>query len=520
MAGLADTSNLAVAMALLAACTALLWGLRQRNVLARLRRTLDGMDQGALLLDAADRVLYWNTALVRLRGVSAGHLRAGMSFADFLAASESYCDALGQPVPAGSPWHSALAPGERVGHDINLVNGVALQARASRAADRSTLLTYLDVGPVKQSELAYRDLATRLAATLDSVLDAIITIDERGTIDSFSAGAEQMFGYSAGEVVGRNVSLLMADGYRDPHDGVRAEQRHPGVPHLMHGRREVEARRKNGQLFPIEVGVTEMRVGGQRRFIGTLRDVTERQRVERMQHEFVATVSHELRTPLTSIMGALALLPSACAAEPGSRAQRLFDIAARNGRRLQQLIDDILNAAKSGVESLDVSLEPQSLAEISRQAVEAHQAYAARFDVRLLLQPVTEDITGYVDAGRMQQVLGNLISNAIKFSPRGESVAVQLVRDGRFALLEVADHGPGIPESFRPHLFQKFWQADASDSRARGGTGLGLYIARNLVERMHGQIECDSVVNRGTTFRVRLPLHQHVAAPITAALAP
>ncbi|MFO1402749.1 MAG: PAS domain S-box protein [Steroidobacteraceae bacterium] len=482
-----------------------------------MRRTLDAMDQGALLLGANDRVLHWNAALARLRGIPAGRLRVGMPFAELLAASEPYCDALGQPISAGLAWHTSLARGEHAERELHLANGACLQARATRAADGRMLVTYADVGEVKQSQIAYRDMATRLAATLDNVLDAIITIDERGTIDSFSAGAEQMFGYSAEEVVGRNVSILMGEPYRDQHDGYLAEYRRTGVTHIMRQRREIEARRKNGQLFPIEVGVNEMHVGGQRRFIGTLRDITERRRVERMQHEFVATVSHELRTPLTSITGALALLQAGPVVDQDARVQRLLDIATRNGRRLQQLIDDILDAVKSGVETLEVSLEPQSLAEVIRQSVDTHQAYAARFDVRLPQPPVPEDVTVCIDSGRMQQVLGNLISNAIKFSPRGETVRVRLVRDGRFALIEVIDRGPGIPESFRPHLFAKFSQADASDSRARGGTGLGLYIARNLVERMRGQIECDSTVGQGTTFRVRLPLHQQLAVAVTAA---
>jgi signal transduction histidine kinase len=139
--------------------------------------------------------------------------------------------------------------------------------------------------------------------------------------------------------------------------------------------------------------------------------------------------------------------------------------------------------------------------------VDSNQSYAARFAVRLVAEPIDEDVIAQIDADRLQQVLSNLVSNAIKFSPAGATVSVRLIRDGNFAQLEVSDFGPGIPDHFRPHVFEKFRQADSSDARAKSGTGLGLYIARNLVERMGGQIGFESEAGRGTTFRVRLPLH-------------
>jgi PAS domain S-box-containing protein len=498
-------------------CAALTaWCLYLHTRLKRMRATLDGMDQGALLLDRQDRVLNWNRALLRLRGIPPERLARGMSFRAFLAAAAAYRDGRhGSALPA-EPWHGVLDPGEQHEQDVELSNGNRLLVRAARARDGQVLVTYADVGSIKQSQLAYRDLATRLVATLDNVLDAIITINDRGTVDSFSAGAEQMFGYSAHEVVGQNVNVLMTTEHRERHDGYLDAYRRTGVSHILGSRRQVEARRKNGEVFPIELGVSEIRVGGQRLFIGIVRDISERLRVERMQQEFVATVSHELRTPLTSIIGAMGLLQAVPEASGNPRAQRLLEIAARNGRRLQQLIDDILDAARSNVESLELSLEPQSLAEILRLSVEANQAYAASFDVRLELFGVEADITARVDSGRLQQVLGNLISNAIKFSPRNECVAVRLARDSRFALLEVCDRGPGIADSFRARMFTKFAQADSSDSRAKGGTGLGLYIARNLVERMGGQIEVESEIDRGSTFRVRLPLHLQRSAAATA----
>jgi PAS domain S-box-containing protein len=495
-------------LTLLAALGLWFWAWRQHRRSGQLRAVLDCLDLGVLLLDADDRVLQWNPRLERLRGIAPGAITARMGFAEYLSIAQR----IRQPSerdagPAPVYWHSRLQPGEQLLRDAKFENGPTLQIAATRLDDGKCLLCYRDVGPIKQSQLAFRDLATRLAATLDNVLDAIITFNDLGIIDSFSAGAEQMFGYSSAEVIGQNVKMLMADAHSVLHDGYLSAYRRTGVPRIMRKRREVQARRKNGSDFPIELGVSEMRVHGRQLFIGIIRDITERQRIERMQQDFVATVSHELRTPLTSIVGSVDLVLALPGEALGAKSRRLLDIASQNGRRLQRLIGDILDAARSNVESLELSIEPQSLGQVMKLTVDSNQSYAARFAVRLVAEPIDEDVIAQIDADRLQQVLSNLVSNAIKFSPAGATVSVRLIRDGNFAQLEVSDFGPGIPDHFRPHVFEKFRQADSSDARAKSGTGLGLYIARNLVERMGGQIGFESEAGRGTTFRVRLPLH-------------
>jgi PAS domain S-box-containing protein len=497
------------AATLLMLATALAWVRRKINHSEHLQAALDDIDHGVLLLDAEDRILLWNRQLERLRSRIPGTLRAGLPLTEYLVNAHPY--RVGSQVVQVEQthlWAGQLSAGAHLSSDIELDNGTLLHARALRLDNGETLITYRDIGPIKRSQLAFRDMATRLAATLDNVLDAIITINDRGIIDSFSAGAEQMFGYPSSEVIGQNIKLLMPDSHALAHDGYLEAYRRTGVPHIMRQRREVEARTKFGRVFPIELGVSEIRVGGRRLFIGIIRDITERRHVERLQQDFVAAVSHELRTPLTSVIGSLSLMGRIPGDHLGPVSQRLLTIGAQNGRRLQQLIDDILDAAKCNAESLIVNLEQIAVGPVVVQSVRANQTFAERFNVQLLIVGADADAYARVDAGRLEQVLSNLITNAVKFTSSGDAVTVELKTTPACVILEVRDHGPGIPEGFRPFVFQKFSQADSSDSRPRGGTGLGLYIARTLVERMSGQIEFESAPGSGTTFRVTLPAVQ------------
>jgi PAS domain S-box-containing protein len=257
------------------------------------------------------------------------------------------------------------------------------------------------------------------------------------------------------------------------------------------------------------------------------RDVTEQKRleaerrqVERMKDEFVSTVSHELRTPLTSIRGSLGLLAGGVAGPLPEAAADMVAIAHRNTERLLRLVGDILDLEKMESGTLDFHLEPQELAPLVRQSAEAHQGYAEEHGVRVEVEALAPGARAVVDAGRLLQVLANLLSNALKFSPRGGVVTLRLERAGERLRLSVRDRGPGVPEAFRARLFQRFAQADASDTRRRGGTGLGLSIARALVERMGGQLGFSTEEGVGTTFWLELPEAPEARSPSPGKEAP
>ncbi|UUZ72436.1 hypothetical protein LP415_01240 [Polaromonas sp. P1(28)-8] len=234
-------------------------------------------------------------------------------------------------------------------------------------------------------------------------------------------------------------------------------------------------------------------------------DITELKRIDRMKTEFVSTVSHELRTPLTSIRGSLGLISGGVAGELPEAVKSLVAIATSNCERLIRLINDMLDSEKIESGKLRLNLQAAELKPLLRQALAANEGFAAQHGVKLRLRAPDAALQARIDSDRLMQVMTNLLSNAVKFSPAGSTVEVMLSRTARQVRVEVSDQGPGIPEAFRNRIFQKFSQADSSDTRQKGGSGLGLNISRGLIESMGGRIGFNSNGGAGTTFFLSCP---------------
>lgn len=240
------------------------------------------------------------------------------------------------------------------------------------------------------------------------------------------------------------------------------------------------------------------------RMTGLIWDITERQRVERMKNEFVATVSHELRTPLTSIRGSLGLVSAGAAGELPERAASLVNMALNNSERLTLLINDILDMEKLESEKQRFDIRRMDVSELVRRSLEDNAGFAQSLSVHFVTPEPLCQLDVLVDPGRFLQVMANLLSNASKFSPAGAAIEVSARCSQGRVRVSVRDYGKGIPPEFQPRVFQKFSQADSSDSRSRAGTGLGLAISRAIVERLGGHIDFDSGPG-GSTFYFELP---------------
>lgn len=358
----------------------------------------------------------------------------------------------------------------------------------------------------KEMSAQFRESEQRIQAVLDNIVDGIITIDGKGVVDSFNQSAERIFGYETGEVIGRNVRMLMPEPYAAEHDGYLRSYLTTGVRKIIGIGREVAGRRKDGTVFPMELAVSEMEVNGERVFTGIVRDITERKRAERMKSEFVSTVSHELRTPLTSIRGSLGLIAGGVLGEVPEQVRGMLTIASNNTERLLMLINDILDMQKVEAGKMVFRFENIDLMGLLDHAVADMSTYAEQHRVRYSISQRVSDAYVFADRARMMQVLANLMSNAAKFSPPDSQVEIAVARQGGGRLrISVTDVGPGIPEDFKPRIFSPFTQSDSSDTRAKGGTGLGLAITKAIVERHGGQINFVSRLGVGTTFYVDLP---------------
>ncbi|MEP6811818.1 MAG: HAMP domain-containing sensor histidine kinase [Actinomycetota bacterium] len=234
--------------------------------------------------------------------------------------------------------------------------------------------------------------------------------------------------------------------------------------------------------------------------------------LDRLKDEFIATVSHELRTPLTSIHGYLDLVLEGEAGDLTDEQRQYLSIVGRNSDRLRRLVNDLLVVSEAEA-GLDLDMSEVDLRTLAQESVASVRPQAEAAEIALELtahHPVT--LTG--DPGRLGQLLDNLISNALKFTPNGGRVSIRIYESGDMARLEVEDTGMGIPDDEQKFLFDRFFRANAASDQAIQGTGLGLSIARDIAHAHGGSIEFKSRENVGTTFRVDLPLAAAAAVPV------
>ena len=311
---------------------------------------------------------------------------------------------------------------------------------------------------------------------------AVLEFDANATILEMNPAAENLFGYALGELIGRNAlqMLFPADvlgvnesWWRDFVSGVR-----PATINRL------RCLRRDGLDIMCEFNFTPL-VNDDGDVISVIaqgRDITQQIEAERLKKEFTSTLSHELRTPLTSIIGSLQLINSGVLGDLEKDVTELTTIAERNGQRLLDLINDLLDIEK--IESGKFTLAPEvvSLDSLLRDTLVLNKGFADRYDVRLELAQDLAPAKVEADPKRLVQVVTNLLSNAAKFSPEGGAVDVTLQLDGDRVRVGVHDRGPGIPDAFRSRIFSRFAQADSTATRQKGGTGLGLATCNKLIK--------------------------------------
>jgi len=339
---------------------------------------------------------------------------------------------------------------------------------------------------------------------LESIADAIITIDGKGLITSFNQAAEKIFGYQSDKIIGKDISILLPEKKRKIHQNY-LENKSLYASQIIDQTRDVEGQRKDGSLFPVELMVTVMKGKKQQGFVGVLRDITDRKRIDKIKNEFISTVSHELRTPLTSIHGSLALISGGAAGEVSEQVNKLIEIADNNTRRLLLLINDILDIQKIESNQMSFDLQCIEVFPFVKQALEDNTGYGEQYGVKFIITQSDTKLKMFADKDRLMQVMANFLSNAAKFSTKGNAIEVSMTRHQNSTIrISVTNHGSCIPKEFQSKIFEKFTQLDSSDTRQKGGTGLGLSIARAIIEKHNGRINFTSR-KESTTFYFDLP---------------
>lgn len=366
--------------------------------------------------------------------------------------------------------------------------------------------------------------SAREKAYLNNLHDPVVTIDARGIVCNANPAIERVLGYSAGELSGRNVSMLMPEPHRSEHDGYLRRYLETGNARIIGTRREVTGRHKNGDLVPLELSISEFSHEGEIFFIGTLHDLRDRNRLidaltqaridaeqaNRAKSAFLATMSHEIRTPMNGVIGMIDVLTHSHLSDHQTDLVKTIHESAST---LLSLIDDILDFSKIEAGRLEFERQPISICDLIEGLSSSLVPVATSkgVDLDLFVSPAVPE---YVlsDGVRLRQVLYNLVGNAIKFSAgrlekRGHVyLRVEIDMLSPLSLsFRIEDNGIGIPPKVLDHLFTPFTQAEVSTTRLFGGTGLGLAICDRLVSLMGGGIEVSSEPGVGSTFTVRLP---------------
>ncbi|HET8714327.1 MAG TPA: ATP-binding protein [Holophagaceae bacterium] len=461
------------------------------------RLIVENLEEGVVLLQDRNGILQANARASEILGLTEGQLLGRDSLDPrWRAVHED-----------GTPW-----PGESHPAQVALQTGVGVQnavmgihrpdgklawllVSANPVAEGEVLVSFADVTEHRAAADALRRSEERYRGLVEALPDLMYRVNREGIYLDVVQGVSLASLAPPEEMLGRHMSEFLppaaAEQVLAAHAAV-LEFGQPRTLQLTYARsgpeREIEIRMS--RCAPDEC-------------LLVVRDISERTAADRLKREFIATVSHELRTPLSAIRGALGLLDPEALARLDADSREMIEIARRNTERLMRLINDILDLEGLEEGRMLLQFEALDLATLARDTLESIAPLGIQYGVPLELGALPA-ARARVDGPRFAQALGNLLANAVKFSPKGEPVRLSLARSDGQIRIEVSNGGPGIPEAFRPRIFQRFAQADASDRRARGGTGLGLSITKALVERMGGQIGFSSVPGE-TVFHMEFP---------------
>ncbi|MDX1539030.1 response regulator [Arsukibacterium sp.] len=358
---------------------------------------------------------------------------------------------------------------------------------------------------VSQQQKLVKQSEQKLSALYQlSPLPILLNRFSDGAFVEANPAMEKLTGYSLAEVKQLSYWDLTPERYA----AAEQEQLNALTEYGRYGPYIKQYRHKNGELIDIELNGVLFSDDRDEKFIWTIiSDIRELKRLEKLKEDFVSTVSHELRTPLTSIGGSLGLVLGGIGGELSPKTEKLLRIAHKNSQRLNLLINDLLDIEKLAAGKMRFDEAPVLLPKLLHDAIEHNQPYARQLDIVLSLGSVPE-VQIFVDAARIQQVLTNFLSNAIKFSRANTEVVLAAEQIAERVRISVQDQGPGITPDNQQHLFQRFSQLELTSGRAKSGTGLGLAISREIARQSGGEVGVSSTPGVGATFWLELPLYQ------------
>ena len=477
-------------------------------------------DYGIFLLDPNGLVSSWNEGARRLKGYEATEI-LGRHFSRLLHPRGRGRGQTAERTGAGPRQGRAEDEGWRLRKDGSRfwANVVITSLHDTAGALKGFAKVTRDFSERRQAEELFRGL-------MESAPDAMVVADAGGTIVMVNAQSEKLFGYGREELVGRPLELLVPERFRQGHRGKRQGYAQDPRHRAMGAGAELFALRKDGSELPVEISLSPVQtpngplvassvrdVSGRRSLEAALRRANEEltrkneevERASRMKSDFLAGMSHELRTPLNSIIGFSEIIQDGRAG-PVSEQQREFlgDVLS-GAQRLLQLINDLLDLSKIEAGKLVLRMDRVDLGGLLKRSAAQLRPLADKRHVSMALEHDPAVDGALADEGRLQQILQNFLSNALKFSPEGSQVVLRSRDAGMEYRLEVQDQGIGISPQDQAKLFSDFVQLDAGTAKQYQGTGLGLALCRKIAEAHGGRVGVESRPQEGSLFYVQLP---------------
>lgn len=504
------------------------------------RDLLNVVPAGIVAVGATGRVESWNPAAARILGWDVEEV-------------------IGGPLPIDLP----LSPTTETEIQRRRKNGalVDLQLevipwRDSLGTNHGSIIVLTDITARRTAEHAVKDLTAqgenarssvrehmRFRELLEAAPDAIIEVDHEGRIVLLNKVTEQLFGYSRAELSGQLVELLIPEGARSGHHAHRTQYWSQPSTRPMGSGLRLEGQRKDGSTFPVEISLSPVQFEDGFRVSAIIRDVSERRRAEEelrsvqaahteelsaknhelasrneeverangRKDEFLSGMSHELRTPLHTIIGFTELLEEELEGSLNEKQHRFVRYIHKDSQHLLALINDVLDLSKIESGRLDLQFEQFSLIEALEETVSSMRQRGAMKSIEIeTIAPESPDV--YADRLRFRQILYNLLNNAVKFTPQGGRVTVEVVVDRDHVAISVSDTGIGIPLDKQAAVFDRFYQVGQRQAGGQEGTGLGLAITQRLVEAHGGSIHLKSELGKGSRFTFTIPFTGSAAA--------
>ncbi len=488
-----------------------------------LEELIDSIEDGAAFYDSGSRLVRCNAQYRKNYPGPEEGLTEGASFRDIMGVAAVSHGKAGSETDIEAWLNDRVMLFEEgvCAYEVKRIDGIWFRIDYYKLDSGGTFVITSDITEKKTLENDLTQSQNRLCAIFDNAPMEISLKDRDGRYILINKRLESAFNRPAGEIHGLLPTQIHEPGRARrviEHDQKVLQDRKPHT-------REEQIETANGlktrhfTKFPvfdengavdglgtIMTDVTQLKESEVR--LRAAKELAEQ--ADLAKSEFLATMSHELRTPLTSIKGCLGLLDGIMADDLSSDARSLLDIAGRNCETLVMLINDLLDVEKIISGTMSINQTPQNVGVLVQGAIEGNWVFAEIHSVKFVLREPENPVWASLDEYRFAQIMRNLLSNAAKFSQSGADINIYVAESNEQVTIKIEDFGIGIPEGLGDRIFERFIQADSSDTRQQSGTGLGLAITKALVDAMEGDIRFTSEINKGTTFTVSFPVIENV----------